>query len=161
MLPGRYAMVDEDFAWEKMIWVEGWLAEIVEPKEGGGFKERKDVVKAFGDPIENSITIIVPERYIGKPSPDWGLTVAILSQEGFPKHGAWRVRDVHSVAGEWTFGGGDDYWADTNIIDLLWPEKGVQEAWLSDYEGRGTPDESKYRYAKVKGLRLRDIMVKK
>jgi hypothetical protein len=43
------------------------------------------------------------------------------------------VRDGNKAAEQWRFGGGP---ADTNhtpMIDLLWPDAGVQEQWHSVY----------------------------
>jgi hypothetical protein len=60
--------------------------------------------------------------------------VTVLSQEGFPSAGVWRVRDVMQEAEQWRIGGGTGSNLDTRILDLLWPEgrEGTQEDLLSN-----------------------------
>ncbi|MFX0145990.1 MAG: glucodextranase DOMON-like domain-containing protein, partial [Candidatus Hodarchaeota archaeon] len=67
----------------------------------------------------------------GDPS-NWGIAVVVLSQEGYPSSGVWRVRDVQLAAEQWRIGGGTGSPADTRIMDLLWPEgnEPTQEAYL-------------------------------
>jgi hypothetical protein len=52
----------------------------------------------------------------------WGTAVAVLSQEGYPSAGVWRVRNVQPAAEQWRIGGGSGSTADTRIMDILWPE---------------------------------------
>ena len=57
-----------------------------------------------------------------------------MSQEGFPSTGVRRVRDVGMAAEQWVLGGGAADVNHTRIIDVAWPESGVQEDGLADYE---------------------------
>jgi hypothetical protein len=57
----------------------------------------------------------------------------VLSQEGYPSGGVMRVRDVNQNAEQYRFGGGPADTNHTRVIDLVWPEAGVQESWLSTY----------------------------
>jgi carbohydrate-binding DOMON domain-containing protein len=66
----------------------------------------------------------------GDPS-TWGYAVAVMSQEGFPSSGVRRIRDVESAAQQYRIGGGDGSLNTTRILDLLWPEAGIQEQMLS------------------------------
>ncbi|MFH1907852.1 MAG: glucodextranase DOMON-like domain-containing protein [Chloroflexota bacterium] len=65
----------------------------------------------------------------------WAYAAAVLSQEGFPSTGVWRVRDVNASSEQWRFGGGPDDTNHTRIIDLAWPEGELpaQENMLSTY----------------------------
>ena len=45
-----------------------------------------------------------------------------------------RVRDIGEEAEQWRFGGAPAGATNhTRVIDLVWPEEGQQEAWLSDF----------------------------
>ena len=56
-----------------------------------------------------------------------------MSQEGFPSAGVRRIRDVEPSAAQWRIGGGSSAGNQTRILDVAWPEAGVQEEMLSDY----------------------------
>ncbi len=45
----------------------------------------------------------------------------VLSQDGYPSAGVWRVRDVQATAGQWRIGGGSDATNQTRIMDYVWP----------------------------------------
>ena len=57
-----------------------------------------------------------------------------------PPLGALRVRDVTPVAEQWRFGGAPSGATNhSRVIDLVWPEAGTQEAWMSDFTPVGYP----------------------
>jgi hypothetical protein len=85
----------------------------------------------------------------------WEYAVALLSQEGFPSSGVRRVRDVEPTASQYRLGGGSEAINDTRIIDLAWPEPGVQEAMLSDFsptDTGSTDDLAPHDFAQVSPL---------
>ena len=61
----------------------------------------------------------------------WAYAVAVMSQEGFPSAGVRRIRDVTPSAQQYRIGGGDASINGTRILDLVWPEEGVQEQMLT------------------------------
>jgi len=62
----------------------------------------------------------------------WGYAVTLMSQEGYPSSGVRRIRDVMPSAEQWRLGGGPSSGVShTRIMDIAWPEEGVQEAMLS------------------------------
>lgn len=60
---------------------------------------------------------------------------AVLSQDGFPSAGVWRVRDVEAQAAQWRVGGAPADTNHTRIIDVAWPAdaKPRQFEFLSNY----------------------------
>nr|MDJ0953506.1 glucodextranase DOMON-like domain-containing protein [Acidimicrobiia bacterium] len=84
---------------------------------------------------DGRITARIPLELLGDGDPtEWGYAVALMSQEGFPSPGVRRVRDVRETAEQWAGGGAPADANHTRIYDLLYPEEGVQEQLLSDYE---------------------------
>lgn len=63
----------------------------------------------------------------------------VLIQEGYPGGGVMWVQDVNSVAEQWRFGGGPADTNHTRVIDMVWPEGGVQERWLGTYKPNQVP----------------------
>ncbi|HOJ92357.1 MAG TPA: glucodextranase DOMON-like domain-containing protein [Dictyoglomaceae bacterium] len=145
-LPGRQANIPE--GWNKAIWVEGWTQELIEPTtdEKGKIqlKELKGVVETMADPTERTIIISVPEKYLGPVTPDWKIVVIMCGQEGYPRPGNWRVREVEETAKQWRFGGGDDSYGDPNIIDMIVPPGMKQEQILSEWISSDEEEENKY-----------------
>ncbi len=92
--------------------------------------------KIIVDPVAQTVTLRVPRQIFGDGDPaTWGYVAAVLSQEGYPSTGVWRVRDVQSSSAEWRFGGAPDDSNHTRIIDLIWPSdvSPTQEEMLSQY----------------------------
>jgi carbohydrate-binding DOMON domain-containing protein len=121
LLPGRNAALKEGDGWEFAIWAEGWTPQFVAPDADGVPKQVTTVdFKIIVDPAAASVTIRVPREVFGDGDPaDWGYAAAVLSQDGFPSPGVWRVRDGQEVAAQWRFGGvpagATNY---TRILDL-------------------------------------------
>lgn len=157
-LPGRQANIPE--GWNKAIWAEGWIQELVVPaldeKGKVQLKEIKGVVQLTADPIERTITISVPEKYLGPVTPEWKILVILCGQEGYPRPGSWRVREVEEEAKQWRFGGGDDFYGDPNIIDMIVPPGTKQEDILSKWVS--SEDEEENVYVELPLIPLRILM---
>ncbi len=93
--------------------------------------------KIIVDPAANMVTIRVPRSAFGEgfdPSRA-GYVGAVLSQDGFPAMGVWRVRDVETQAAQWRIGGAPADTNHTRIMDVAWPADGkpAQAEFLSKY----------------------------
>ncbi len=124
LLPGRNAALQAGDGWDIAIWAEGWTPQILAPDPASG--EPKQVTgsnfKIIVDPAAQTVTLRVPRALFGEGNPaDWGYAAVVLSQDGFPATGVWRVRDVSVSAQQWRFGGAPDDLNHTRIIDLAWP----------------------------------------
>ncbi|MFH2039769.1 MAG: glucodextranase DOMON-like domain-containing protein, partial [Chloroflexota bacterium] len=122
------------------IWAEGWTPQILAPDSTT--LEPKQVIgvdfKIIVDPAGSTVTLRVPRKVFGEGDPTtWAYAAAVLSQEGYPSTGVWRVRDVNTSADQWHFGGSPDDTNHTRIIDLAWAEGSLpsQEELLSAYTG--------------------------
>lgn len=139
LLPGRNCSLLDSDGWEYAIWAEGWTPGIFAPDPVT--TEAKSVsgasVKIIVDTAKSTVTLRVPRSVFGEGDPKtWGYAAALLSQEGFPSPGIWRVRDVQANAEQWRIGGGSDTATNqTRIMDLVWAESNpTQEEMLSDYQ---------------------------
>lgn len=134
-LPGRNAALVEGQAWDYAVHVEGWTSGIYVP--GEPTPERIVEASQFfvlADPGQQKVTIRVPKRILGDDPENWRFAAAVLSQEGFPSGGVWRVRDVLPKSEGWRIGGAPAGTTNhTRIMDLVWAEAGQQEAWLSAF----------------------------
>jgi carbohydrate-binding DOMON domain-containing protein len=135
LIAGRNASLPAEDGWEYAVTIEGWQSAVFLAEAGGGFVETEPSigVAVFGD--QGKVVVRVPRSVFGESEPaDWGLAVAVLSQEGFPSPGVRRVRDVNPAAEQWRGGGAPDDINHTRIFDVAWLEEGRQEEWLSGYE---------------------------
>ncbi|MBN1660376.1 MAG: glycoside hydrolase [Anaerolineae bacterium] len=147
LLPGRNAAVPEGSGWEFAIWAEGWTPGLYGPP--GDEAEPvplgdSGTLNILSDPGQNKITIRVPKQVLadslGVAVDDlapatWGYLGVVMSQEGYPASGVWRIRDVEPAAQQWRLGGAPADTNHTRIIDVAYPE-GVapaQEEALSTY----------------------------
>lgn len=144
LLPGRNAALSSEDGWEYAVWAEGWTPQIVAPDVDTG--ELKQVTgvdfKIIVDPVAKTVGLRVPLSVFGDGDPTtWGYAGAVLSQDGFPSTGVWRVRDIESEAKQWRFGGGPEDTNHTRIIDYAWPDgmEPTQEEMLSSYQSSSTP----------------------
>jgi alpha-amylase/alpha-mannosidase (GH57 family) len=140
LLPGRNTALAQGNGWEYAIWAEGWTPQILAPD--ATTLEPKQVIgvdfKIIVDPASSTVTLRVPLNVFGDGDPTtWAYAAAVLSQEGYPSTGVWRVRDVNTSADQWHFGGGPEDTNHTRIIDLAWAEGAspTQEEMLSAYTG--------------------------
>ena len=137
LLPGRNASLTARNGWEYVIWAEGWNYGIYAPDPATGEpKQQNSSYKILVDPARQTVTLRVPKEALGDGNPaEWGYAAVVLSQDGYPSTGVWRVRDVQQTAAQWKLGGAPDDTNHTRIIDLAWPAegKGTQEEFLSTY----------------------------
>jgi alpha-amylase/alpha-mannosidase (GH57 family) len=148
LLPGRNAALPEESGWEFAVWAEGWTpglygpptAESPEPVPLGD----ASTLNIISDAGQNRITIRVPKQVLADalgqslealdPS-SWGYLGVVLSQEGFPASGVWRVREILQSSEQWRFGGAPADTNHTRIIDVAYPADftPTQEEALSAY----------------------------
>ncbi|MCZ7673057.1 MAG: hypothetical protein M5U34_41025 [Chloroflexi bacterium] len=119
--PGRNAALVEGQAWDYAVHVEGWTSGIYVP--GEPTPERIVEASQFfvlADPGQQKVTIRVPKRILGDDPENWRFAAAVLSQEGFPSGGVWRVRDVLPKSEGWRIGGAPAGTTNhTRIMDLV------------------------------------------
>jgi len=133
-LPGRNLALQDGFAWDYAITVEGWEPGIYIP--GDTAPERIATSSDFqilADSGQQRVTIRIPRSILGDNPEQWQYAAMVLSQEGYPSGGVQRVRDVNTNAEQWRFGGAPADTNHTRVIDLVWAEAGMQETWLSTY----------------------------
>jgi alpha-amylase/alpha-mannosidase (GH57 family) len=144
LMEGRNAAMPPEHGWEYALWVEGWNQKVLVPADTTDPASRP--VEMSGAPLKvrvdaeaGKIVIRLPKEVIpaeGDPA-DYGYTVAVLSQEGYPSAGVRRVRDIGEAAGQWIFGGGTGAINGTRIVDMAVPAGApvTQESLLADYDG--------------------------
>ncbi len=142
LLEGRNAAMPEGYGWEYALWVEGWHQRVLVPADPTDPASRP--VEMSGSPLRvrvdadaGRIVIRLPVEIIEEhgDASQFGYTVVVLSQEGFPSAGVRRVRDIERTSRQWAFGGAPDDRNHTRIVDMVVPPDAVvtQEALLSDY----------------------------
>jgi hypothetical protein len=134
LLPGRNAALPADYAWDYAVWVEGWTPGVYTPGEEGPVEVQGATLDVLTNPGQRRVTIRVPHSAVPGDPATWSLAVVASSQDGYPSSGVWRIRDVLPVAEQWRIGGAPaDTTNHTRIMDVLYPEAGVQEQMLSDF----------------------------
>ncbi len=139
LLPGRNAALSAGNGWEYAVWAEGWTPQFIAPDAQSGAPQQVTGVsfKVIVDPAAQTVTLRVPRFVFGEGDPaTWGFAAAVLSQEGYPSTGVWRVRDVNFSAEQWRFGGAPQDANHTRIIDLAWDSTPAQNEILSTYPPR-------------------------
>ncbi len=157
-LPGRNVVFDDESAWEKMILVVPEDAYLVEKLMENRTSDlelmamRKDVIVARRVyPKGYMFEVRVPKYELGEPTPRWGYQVLVCAYNStHTALGQFLEEDVEKFPTATSFGGGDDYDGDPNVIDLLAPSARLQYEWLSDYVSSPYPPEN--RYAKIRCL---------
>jgi carbohydrate-binding DOMON domain-containing protein len=94
------------------------------------------------DPAARTVTLRVPRSAFGEGDPtQWAYAAVVLSQDGFPSAGVWRVRDVQPQAAQWKLGGGPEDTNHTRIVDVAWPAEATptQEEMLGTYPASTEP----------------------
>jgi alpha-amylase/alpha-mannosidase (GH57 family) len=139
-LPGRNLALQEGFAWDYAITVEGWEPGIYTPGDAGPLKiATGSEFQILPDSGQQRVTIRIPQSILGDDPEAWKYAAMVLSQEGYPSGGVMRVRDVNQNAEQWRFGGAPLDTNHTRVVDLVWPEPGMQESWLSSYTPSQVP----------------------
>jgi hypothetical protein len=146
LLPGRNAALQEGSGWDAAVWAEGWYPQLLKQNAQSGMPETVNMeYKIIVDAANQKVTLRVPRELFGQGDPaGWGYAAVLLSQEGYPSTGVWRVRDVQKNAAQWRLGGAPDDSSHTRIIDLVWPAEAShsQADMLSNYTpSNKTPDE--------------------
>lgn len=134
MLPGRNLALQEEFAWDYAITVEGWEPGIYTPGDQGPQKiatASQFIIQP--DPGQRKVTIRIPKELLGDNPETWRYAAMVMGQEGYPSSGVLRIRDVNQNAEQWRFGGAPADTNHTRVMDLVWPEPGMQEQWLAGY----------------------------
>ena len=138
LLPGRNAVLPPDHAWDVAVWAEGWTPGLYRPGADGPV-EIDGTLDISTNPGQHTVTMKLPRSVLPGDPADWSYAVVIASQDGFPVAGVWRVREVAPEAAQWLIGGGPDDTNHTRIMDVIYPEPGVQESLLSDYPSSQDP----------------------
>jgi alpha-amylase/alpha-mannosidase (GH57 family) len=138
LLPGRNAALANGNGWDYVVWAEGWTPGIyspdpstLEPKAINGAD-----FKIIVDTSKSTVTLRVPRDVFGEGDPStWGYLAIVMSQDGYPSPGVWRVRDVQAEAAQWKIGGGaDGVTNQTRIMDMVWNDASIsQEQMLSSF----------------------------
>jgi len=148
LLPGRNAALPADTppyqgglgGWEFALWAEGWTPGLYGPPTAdspmGEVSDRRPVqigdastLNIVSDPGQNKITIRVAKKVfadsLGVETLDpasWRYLAVVMSQEGYPSSGVWRVRDVEVAAQQWRLGGAPpNSNIHPRIIDVAYP----------------------------------------
>ncbi len=148
LLPGRNAALPAGQGWEFAIWAEGWTPGLYGPPTATSPQPvqigDQSTLNIVSDPGQQRITIRVPKKvlaeYLGvevaalNPA-SWGYLGVVLSQEGYPSSGVWRVRDVEASAQQWRIGGAPADTNHTRILDVAYGAgfSPTQEEALSTY----------------------------
>ncbi|NMC46435.1 MAG: glycoside hydrolase, partial [Chloroflexi bacterium] len=137
LLPGRNLGLQEGYGWDVAVWGEGWYPEVLVPApESDEALSANTEIRILVDPATNTITLRVPREIFGDSAPEnWAYAAMVLSQDGYPSTGVWRVRDVDQSATQWKFGGAPAGTNPTRVIDLVWEQDSPpdQAAILSDF----------------------------
>lgn len=144
LLPGRNAALESGLGWDIAVWAEGWYPQILRADaESGSPQTVNTAFKILVDAANNKVTLRVPREVFGAGDPaDWAYAAVLLSQDGYPSTGVWRVRDVQSSVAQWRFGGAPDDSNHTRIVDMVWPEEETitQADMLSEYTASNQPE---------------------
>jgi carbohydrate-binding DOMON domain-containing protein len=137
LLPGRNAALEKGNGWDVAVWAEGWTPGIYVPDSQGVLQKQSAELKAIVDSAANIVTLRVPRSVFGDgfDPKKAGYVGVVLSQEGFPAAGVWRVRDVEAQAAQWKVGGAPADTNHTRILDVAWPAdaRPTQFDFLSHY----------------------------
>lgn len=163
LLPGRNTGVNPKYAWDYVVWVEGWMQHFYKVDLEGKPVEVDTNIIVNVDPVAKTITIRIPKSVLAENPEDWAYIAVINGQEGFPSVGNWRVRDVNKESAQWRFGGGDDGLSDPNVIDIALPKdySPSQEDMLSGWNpstATSLDDVDINDFCEVSGVTIEDIL---
>ncbi|HOJ01528.1 MAG TPA: glucodextranase DOMON-like domain-containing protein, partial [Anaerolineaceae bacterium] len=144
------------------VWAEGWYPQVLAPDATTGEAMNTNTeIKILVDPAANKVTLRVPRSVFGDSSPDsWAYAAVVLSQEGYPSTGVWRVRDVSKNAEQWRLGGAPGGNNHTRVVDMVWAQGNTpdQAALLSNFTPNDKPQAelSLEDFALIPMFRLQD-----
>jgi carbohydrate-binding DOMON domain-containing protein len=161
LLPGRNVTLEEGFGWDIVLWAEGWYPEILSPDPANGEPMNTNVeMKILVDPATNTVTLRVPRSVFGESTPEnWAFSAMVMSQDGYPSLGVWRIRDVNQNAEQWRLGGAPASSSNhPRVVDMVWSADtaGSQEEMLSSFTpvDKGQPELGMQDYALIRMFSL-------
>lgn len=135
LLPGRRALVADEFAWDRAILASGRtdvIASDVAAKVSAEMREALFVALTEDQSVAgDTLTVRVPRSFLGDFQPGWAIQVIVTGSEGNMESDSLRVREVRREGSDWNFGGGSDGHEDPNILDLLVPDGMTQAEALA------------------------------
>ena len=163
-LPGTQVVIDEESAWEKVVFIDPHSVAKINGEIGMKAKEMaKDIILPHKiKPIGKTIKAIVKKSDLGISGTTdlskWGYGVMMLSATGFPGDWCVLMRRVNEYNGQHRFGGGADGAGDPNVMDMIVgdgngskDEKELQYNILKNYKSSMDPEETEDdKLAKVK-----------
>ncbi|MFW5776466.1 MAG: glucodextranase DOMON-like domain-containing protein [Spirochaetota bacterium] len=141
LLEGRNAALPAEHGWEYALWVEGWNQKVLTPRDPQD--PASPPIELSGAPLKvrvdaeaGTVVIRAPKEIVGASPADYGYTLVVLSQEGYPSSGVRRVRDVGPTSAQWELGGAPDDVNHTRILDMAVPAASprTQAELLSQYQ---------------------------
>ena len=130
----RFAKMPDGGGWEYHIVIEGWEPQIWKALPGG---EPELVTNQFDIVVVPDKGVIVVkldiENQLGGGNPEeWHYGVIMMSQDGYGPNGS-RIREINPSAEQYRGGGAPNVVNHPNIFDVIYPEQGIQEDYLSSY----------------------------
>ena len=130
----RFAKMPDGSGWEYHIVIEGWEPQIWKSLPSG---ESELVTNQFDIVVVPDKGVIVVkidiENQLGGGNPEqWHYGIIMMSQDGYGPNGS-RIREINSSAEQYRGGGAQNVINHPNIFDVIFPEEGVQEEFLSSY----------------------------
>ena len=102
--------------------------------------EQKIINKDFRQGYRPEVIVVKLdiESQLGGGNPeDWHYGIVMMSQDGYGPNGS-RIREINPSSEQYRGGGAPNVVNHPNIFDVIFPDEGVQEDYLSsygDYEG--------------------------
>lgn len=167
-LPGRNVIFSPESYWDKMIIIspigkDKVVKAIKEKTEHFRLKEMMDrkeiLIPNFYFVSQSTIIAKVLKKDLGIPHKNWGYQVFMMGfRENTNTPDLLLNMDVRSVRNATSFGGGDNFSGDPNIIDMLENYPGEQEKVLSNYESYA--DKKFNKYAVISMIRNKEYIKK-
>ncbi len=130
----RFGKMPDGSGWEYHIVIEGWEPQIWKSLPSG---ESELVTNQFDIVVVPNKGVIVVkldiENQLGGGNPEeWHYGVIMMSQDGYGPNGS-RIREINPSAEQYRGGGAPNVVNHPNIFDIIFPDEGVQEEFLSSY----------------------------
>ena len=130
----RFGKMPDGSGWEYHIVIEGWEPQIWKSLPSG---ESELVTNQFDIVVVPDKGVIVVkldiENQLGGGNPEeWHYGVIMMSQDGYGPNGS-RIREINPSAEQYRGGGAPNVVNHPNIFDVIFPDEGVQEEFLSSY----------------------------
>ena len=130
----RFGKMPDGSGWEYHIVIEGWEPQIWKSLPSG---ESELVTNQFDIVVVPDKGVIVVkldiENQLGGGNPEeWHYGVIMMSQDGYGPNGS-RIREINPSAEQYRGGGAPNVVNHPNIFDIIFPDEGVQEEFLSSY----------------------------